>query len=133
MNQVLQWIMAMVQKLQPKQQTSGSNTVQVEQAGGDVQIDNSHRPVTMVVTQNFYSAQVQARPAANGSATYEQREVLAVLRKLPDDAKVRVFDFMKRRYGTKRVIEVEGCDLRGLKRYMEVTLQNCEIERRKAS
>ena len=131
MNQVLQWIMGMVQKLQPRQAANGANTVQVERAGGDVQIDNSQRPVTMHVTQVFYSTQIQAQQSAanSGVANEAQREVLALLRQLPEDAKLRVLNHMDKKYGTKKVVDVNGPELKNLKRYMEVTLQN---ERRKA-
>ena len=77
MNQLLQWIQGLLHKLRPKQQAGGTSTVQVERAGGDVQIDNSQRPVTMVVKQNFYSAQVESRSASNATMTEEQREILS--------------------------------------------------------
>lgn len=116
MNQLLQWIMAMVQRLQPRQAASGDGTVQVERASGDVQIDNS-RPVTMVVTQNFYSAQVETRPAANGMATPEQRALLTQIRRLPGSGE-SVFRWMERSFGTRMVIELRPHEARRLQSYV---------------
>ena len=130
MNELLQWIGALLRKLQPRQATSGDSTVQVERAGGNVNVDNSQRPVTMNVTNVFYSAQMQTQQrAANGVANEAQREVLAVLRQLSEEAKLRVLSHMHKKYGTKKVVDIDGPELKHLKRYMEVTLQN---ERRKA-
>ena len=128
------WLLNWMASLLPSQTSHGDNTVQVGEVNGELRIDKSQQAVTMVVTQNFYSAQVDSRPAANSrpSATTvnnEQREVLAVLRQLPDAAKERVFRHMVKKYGTKMVIQVEQAELKNLKRYMEVTLEN---ERRKA-
>ena len=155
----LKWMATLL----PQQKSSGAGAVHIGQVNGNVtnvtnkgpsstggaqaqphasqvgvHLGNGDRPVTMHVTNVFYSAQVQAQPAANTRPTAttvsnEQREVLALLRHLPEDAKQRVHEFMKKKYGTKMVIEVDQTELRNLKRYIEVTLQNCQIERSKSS
>ncbi len=127
MNQILQWITAMVQKLQPRQHASGSNTVQVEQAGRDVQIDNSSRQVTMHVTQVFYSAQVESEPAANSRATAttvsnEQREVLASIRSLGGKGE-SVFKFMERTFGSRMVIHLKPGELVRVQAYITTIKQ----------
>ena len=127
MNQVLQWVMTLVQKLQPRQHVNGSNTVQVEQAGGDVTIDNSSRPVTMHVTNVFYSAQVQSQPAANTrpSATTvsnEQREVLASIRSLGVKGE-SVFKFMDRTFGSRMVIHLKPGELVRVQAYITTIKQ----------
>ena len=124
------WLLNWMASLLPSQTSHGDNAVQVGEVNGELRIDKSQRPVTMNVTNVFYSAQMQTQQrAANGVANEAQREVLALLRQLSEEAKVRVLSHMHKKYGTKKVVDIDGPELKHLKRYMEVTLQN---ERRKA-
>lgn len=121
MKQLLQWIMGMLHKMQPKQSASGEGTVQVERAGGDVQIDNS-RPVTMHVTQVFYSAQVESAPAANVRppatvVSNEQREVLMLISRLPHRGEA-VFRFMEREFKTRMVRDLKPSELVRVRAYV---------------
>ncbi|MEG0920287.1 MAG: hypothetical protein RSD57_00085 [Comamonas sp.] len=128
------WLLSWMASLLPTQSSSGDRAMNIGQVNGDVHHvthNVSQRPVTMHVTQVFYSAQVQAQQSAanSGVANEAQREVLALLRQLSEGAKLRVLNHMDKKYGTKKVVDVNGSELKNLKRYMEVTLQN---ERRKA-
>ncbi|MEG0976264.1 MAG: hypothetical protein RSF42_16320, partial [Comamonas sp.] len=111
------WLLSWMASLLPSQTSHGNGAVHVGKVNGYLKVDNSQRPVTMVVTQNFYSAQVQAQPAANGSATAEQRELLIQIRRTPNNGET-VFRFMERHFNTRMVIELRPTDFRRVSAYV---------------
>jgi hypothetical protein len=135
------WLMRWMASLLPTQTSSGAGAVNIGQVNGDVthitnrvegsapsqtHIDNSQRQVTMHVTQNFYSAQVQDQPAANGTATPEQREVLRMLSRMPNRGE-SVFKFMETNFNTRMVIDLRPGELKRVQAYI------ASINRRMAS
>lgn len=62
------------------------------------------------------------RPTA---ATPEQKEVLALMKLLPEQVRFRVLDFMRREFGTGRVIDLTPHQLHRLRKYVEA-IRRCK-------
>ncbi len=109
MGELPKQLLAWMARLLPKQTNEGAGAVQIGRASGDV-----HTTTTSNVT--IINLQVsQERPTH--LATTEQREVLAMLRKLHQrDA---VFVFRQRQFGTRMVIDLEPGQLLRVRRYVE--------------
>lgn len=127
--------------LQPRQQNSGAQAVQVEQAGGDVRVH--HAPVTHVhLVQNIYQApQPSVQPAPPAQQTQQthqsaprmglvlnpkvqQREALQLMDELSMDRRVAVLAFMRREFGTDRVVKLDATQCVRLKRYVKEVLKS---------
>lgn len=115
MNQVLRSVLELVRRLQPVQTNSGSNSVQVGQAGGDVNVNNSQNSVTINV----------APAATPGLATHEQREVLRRIREMPW-RRNDIFAFMAEEFNTSLVISLSSPELERLGAFLS------ELEQSKA-
>ena len=113
---------ALIARLLPKQENSGSAAVQVGQAGGDVKVVH--------LTQHIYEAPAQlaptpraapqSRPRATTSSA-DQSHVLALMDRVPD--RTVVLDFMIREFDTRMVIHLEPQQLYRTRRYAEAILK----------
>lgn len=135
-------------RLLPKQKVQGDRAVQVGRVDGDLSTDHStHHHTTQLaqsgyvgtgavhmghvqnatqVHQHFYAAalpeQASAAPAParpSSDATPDQKQVLALMKPLPDSVRIRVLDFMRREFGTGMVIELAPAQLYRVRRYVE--------------
>lgn len=121
--QLWRWIA----RLLPKQKNQGAGAVQVGKAGGDVEVvtnvshtvnnvSTSH--VTIVVSAAVEPvAPMAPEPVSPPVVTADQREVLRMMRRLPNEE--AVFVFMQREFGTRRVIGLKPRELFRLRRYVE--------------
>lgn len=92
-------------------------------AHGSVQVGHAGGPVTIVnVTQHLDASMRTTTPRARPVANDAQREVLRLMRGLPDQ--VVVEDFMHREFGTRKVIELDHPQLYRVRRYVETISQN---------
>lgn len=95
-------------------------------AHGSVQVGHAGGPVTIVnVTQHLDASVRTATPRARPVANDAQREVLRLMRGLPDQ--VVVEDFMHREFGTRKVIELDHPQLYRVRRYVETIRQRAEV------
>ena len=113
------WLLNWMASLLPSQTSSGSGSVQIGQVNGDVNNVTNHIQAPPVhVTQVFYSTQVQTQQAAaNGTATLEQRELLTLIRRMPNNGE-SVFRFMQREFNTRMVIDLRPSELRRVQSYV---------------
>ena len=113
------WLLNWMASLLPSQTSSGNGGIQIGQVNGNVTHVTNHVQAPPVhVTQVFYSAQVQTQqPAANGVATEEQRELLALIRRAPNNGET-VFRFMEREFNTRMVIDLRPSELRRVQSYV---------------
>lgn len=141
-------LLAWLARLLPKQKVQGDRAVQVGRVDGDLSTDHStHHHATQrtqngyvgtgavhmgqvqnitQVHQHFYATalpeQAPAAPAPTrppSAATPEQKQVLALMKPLPEPVRFRVLDFMRREFGTGRVIDLPPHQLHRLRKYVE--------------
>lgn len=94
-------------------------------AHGSVQVGHAGGPVTIVnVTQHLDASVRATSPRARPVATDAQRDVLRLMRGLPDQAVVE--DFMHREFGTRKVIDLEHPQLYRVRRYVEAISRRAE-------
>ena len=91
------------------------------------------------VHQHFYAAvepehavrPSAAPPAARPAATAAQKEVLALLRPLPESVRSKVWAFMRREFQTAMVVDLQPHQLYRVRRYVETVNQSaCELPTR---
>lgn len=121
MGDAKKWLLAWIAKLLPKQTNTASGSVQVGQAGGNVNIVNLTQHLTLHHAP-VHTGQPSAQAARPRAATPEQREVLALLARAPD--RKAVLDFMRREFNNTMVIDLDGRQLFRLRRYVETVLTN---------
>ena len=105
----------------PKQKMNGDGGVMIGKVDGSVsQVTHN---VSNITHQHFYGplqgqdADAGAEAKSGGIATYEQRQVLSMIRSLRNsDA---VFAFMQRTFGTKMVIDLDSRQLAQVRKYVE--------------
>lgn len=106
----------------PRQHSSGSSAMHMGHVSGSVQ---------QQVHQHFYAAAQPAQGAAAptptpavvrppSGATPEQKQVLTLMKPLPEPVRIRVLDFMRREFGTALVIELQPDQVYRVRRYVEV-------------
>lgn len=105
-----------MRKLLPKQEVRGDHGVQIGKAGPVTVVHNVFHVNTTLPPRTPQSRQ-SADPKPRPSANEDQRQVLRLMRKLPNDEKV--LEFMQREFKTTRVIELEGHQLYRVRRYVE--------------
>lgn len=113
MRELPKQLWALIARLLPKQENSGSGSIQVGKAGGNVTIMNITQHVAPVA---LVAPQVRSR----APATADHRQVLALMDHLPD--RIPVLDFMEREFSTRMVIHLDAPQLYRLRRYVEVIL-----------
>ncbi len=120
-SELLAWLKGLMTSLMPKQKMDGDGGVMIGKVDGGVsQITHN---VNNVTHQHFYGplqrqdADVAAETKSGGIATYEQRQVLLMIRSLPKTDSV--FAFMERTFGTKMVIDLQPRELARLRKYVE--------------
>lgn len=102
MRELPKQLLAWLARLLPKQEARGHGAIQVGKVAGNVTIVHVTQP-----------AQVQ--PA--GLTTAEQREVLALIRGVPN--KAAVFAWMEKTFGTRMVMDLKPSELLRTRRYVE--------------
>lgn len=108
------WFAKLLAKLIPKQKSSGNGAIQIGKAG----------PVTInQVTHHNVIQQVHPAPRQQGGreplpVTDEQKEVLTLMKPLPDPVRITVLDFMRREFGTAMVKELQPRDLYRVRMYV---------------
>ncbi|WP_343590147.1 hypothetical protein [Paracidovorax wautersii] len=123
-------MLAWIAKLLPKQKNEGSGAVQIGQAGGDV-TTNSTSNVTIINLVTPAAAEAASPQPPPALTTVEQREVLAMIRKVPN--REAVFLFMQKQFGTRMVIDLQPQQLLRLRRYVEAIHKNLEGPRKRAT
>jgi len=101
-------LLAWMARLMPKMRNEGSGSVQVGKVGGNVTIVN----VTQHLSHTYLDPQM---PVA--IATQEQRDVLRMIRLLPNSE--GVYKFMERSFQTRMVIDLEPVELLRVRKYVE--------------
>ncbi len=96
------WLRQVLERLAPGQGLRGDAGVQIGKVDGNVRVVH--------VTHHHHGR-------ARGPASTEQREVLALLRTLPERG--LVLEFMHREFGTRMVIELAPAQLYRVRRYVE--------------
>lgn len=118
----------MISRMMPTQTSSGDGSIQIGKMGGGV--TNVH------LTQHIYApnsapqtdpppihvSRPDRRSGPRSSPKEEQRQVLALLERVPD--RIAVLDFMDREFGTRMVIELAPAQVFRVRRYVEVILKN---------
>ncbi|MDO8768790.1 MAG: hypothetical protein Q7K57_08810 [Burkholderiaceae bacterium] len=94
-------------------------------AHGSVQVGHAGGPVTIVNVTQHLDASVRAAPRARPVANDAQREVLRLMRGLPDQAVVE--DFMHREFGTRKVVDLDHPQLYRVRRYVETIHQRAGL------
>lgn len=119
MGELPKQLLAWIARLLPKQENSGNGAVQVSSNGGHVTIVHLTQHVQPVMAPPpVEPIQPVMRPERQRTqVTEEQREVLAMMRSLPDEGSV--LGFMQREFGTRRVVELQPKQLYRLRRYVE--------------
>ncbi|WP_146749191.1 hypothetical protein [Paracidovorax anthurii] len=128
MGLIPKWLRDWIASLMPKQESTGSGSVQMGTVQGPVQ------NVTHVTHHHFYApSSVQAEnqsPAKNDesrpAATAAHKEVLTLMKPLDRKVRVRVLDFMRREFQTAMVVELTPEQLRRLRSYVETVRRNEE-------
>jgi len=92
-------------KLLPKQKVEGNGAIQVGKVSGNVTIFH--------VTQ----ASDSQAPKPASLTTTEQREVLGMIRRVPN--KEAVFCWMQKSFGTRMVMDLKPSELLRTRRYVE--------------
>lgn len=147
MSELPKQLLAWLAKLLPKQRIQGDNAVQVGKVEGDLQNDHSKHKQQLFqdvhsvnlgssvqnvtqVHQHFYaSAQPQqvapVAPAspARAAATTAHKDVLALMKRLPEPVRIKVLDFMRREFNTAMVIELQPQQVYRVRKYVEVINQ----------
>ena len=89
---------------------------------GDGAIQIGHVGGNLTIVQVVQGA--PATPRTKGLANEAQREVLKLMRHLPDQALVT--DFMQREFDTRMVIDLDAGQLFRVRRYVETILNNSD-------
>ncbi len=119
--ELLAWLKGLMTSLMPKQKMEGDGGVMIGKVDGCVsQVTHN---VSNVTHQHFYGplqrqdADAAVETKSGGIATYEQRQVLLMIRRVRNsDA---VFAFMERTFGTRMVIDLQPSQLARVRRYVE--------------
>lgn len=119
MGELPKQLLAWIARLLPKQENSGNGAVQVSSNGGHVTVVHLTQHVQPVMASPpVEPIQPVMRPERpRTQATEGQREVLAMMRSLPDEGSV--LGFMQREFGTRRVVELQPRQLYRVRRYIE--------------
>ena len=105
MGELPRQLLAWMARLLPKQKVQGNGAIQVGKVGGNVTIVHvTHAPDSQA-------------PKPASLTTPEQREVLAMIRRLRN--KEAVFVWMEKSFGTRRVINLQPFELLRTRRYVE--------------
>lgn len=126
MSELPKWLGALVAKLLPKQKAMGEHAAQFGKVGGNVTIVHltQHLPPVAAPVQPMPLTPA-GRPFRPGAtANDEQRQVLQLIRRLPNSASVE--KFMKREFGTHMVICLEPLELVRVRSYVEAILKAAE-------
>lgn len=130
MQLIPKWLRDWIAQLMPRQHSSGSSAMHMGHVSGSVQ---------QQVHQHFYAAAQPAQDAAAptptpavvrppSGATPEQKQVLTLMKPLPEPVRIRVLDFMRREFGTALVIELQPDQVYRVRRYVEVIHQQASRE-----
>ena len=110
------------------------HTTQLAQSGyvGTGAVHMGHVQNATQVHQHFYATALPSQEAASpappqvtaaarppSEVTPEQKQVLALMKPLPDSVRIRVLDFMRREFGTAMVIELQSGQVYRVRRYVE--------------
>ena len=103
MELIPKWLRDWITRLMPKHESSGNGAVHVGHVNGNV------HHVTQV-HHHFYA------PAA---VPDEHQQVQALIDQLPTNARKGVYGFMRKSFGTSRVVDLVSGDLLRVRRYVE--------------
>lgn len=122
MSALPKWLGTWIARLLPKQKSKGDNAVQFGKVGGNVTIVHltQHLPCAPPVQPVAVAPVIDPalHPFRPGRvATDEQRQVLQIMRRLPN--KTSLEEFMQREFGTLMVIDLQPSQLFRVRRYAE--------------
>lgn len=124
MGVVKKWLRDWMTRLMPKQKSSGDGAVQMGHVGGNVTINQiTHRNVVRQAS-SVLGRQSGCEPLP---MTEKQKEVLMLMKPLPDPVRITVLDFMRREFGTAMVKELQPRDLYRVRMYVLKVRQSARI------
>lgn len=124
MGVIPKWFRDWISSLLPKQKNTGAGAMQM----GRVQAETVNN-VTNVTNQFICVGRAPSEPkSGSGGASVEQRQVLSMIRTLPQRDGVLVF--MEREFGTRMVIDLAPSQLLRVRRYVEAIQKRTTGEKR---
>ena len=103
-------------QLWPRQVNHGQGSTQVGRAGRDVTVIH--------LTQNFELRAESKTIRFPVFATAEQKEVLKIMKLLPEEIRIKVLDFMRREFDTGLVKELKPYEVRRVRGYVLKVLES---------
>lgn len=136
MSELPKWLGQLLARLLPKQKAHGDSAAQFGKVAGNVTIVHltqhvmpAPAPVPPVAPKPEAPVVEPAAPQpirSAGVANEEQRQVLHLIRQLPNPTSVH--EFMQREFGTHMVIHLQPRELHRVRRYVEKIIQSSDQE-----
>ena len=123
MREVKQWLLAVMAKLMPTQNSRGSDAVHLGNVTGGVRIFHTH------VHNHFTTVARPKRSRQVGPTTAAHKEVLSLMAPLPDPVRIKVLNFMRREFDTAMVIDLQANELVRLRAYVVKVRESIEGSR----